>query len=206
MKISKNTALFERLWLGSIALGVLASALQDKQPNPLAPGDVMLYLQLFAAASNVWLLFLVSRKHSRFSFYLLIISFAAGAVFDAQNLLSGAVRGLQWILTIAQYGMQTAGLYYLVTDKSAASGRNGESARFNAKMLDCALGLVESGKYAAAVTLLNGILESDPGNLDARCGRGICFMRLGEKEKGLADINFAAVNGNIPALEFLKGV
>ena len=100
--------------------------------------------------------------------------------------------------------MQAVGLYYLVTAKSVHPIRHAETAIANSKILDCALGLLESEKYTAAITLFNGIIESDPGNYDAYCGRGICFMRLGDREKGLADIRLAALQGNIPALALLR--
>ena len=204
MKKKQNIAIFERLWLASIAIGVVLSFFDDKPAIPFLDPLTMFYLQLFAAASNLWLVLLVSRKNSKGSFYLLLISFIAGAAFDVPGLIDMSIRGLPWVLSITQYLLQIVGIYYLLVGKNAKPSRSMDLANADSKLLDCALGLLESGKYTAAITLFNGIIESDPGNIDAYCGRGICFMRTGEKEKGLADINFAALNGNISALELLR--
>ncbi|MYL82449.1 hypothetical protein GTA51_04760 [Desulfovibrio aerotolerans] len=204
MRIQKNIALFERLWLGSLAIGLLLFVFDGKAANPFISTDLMFVFQVLAAASNAWIVLLVSRKKSKTARYLVFISFVAGAAMDLPGLIDMSVRGMQWLLTAAQYAMQAVGLYYLVTAKSVNPSRHAESAVANSKILDCALGLLESEKYTAAITLFTGIIESDPGNLDAYCGRGICFMRLGNTEKGLADIRLAALQGNIPALALLR--
>jgi len=204
MRLQKNTALFERLWLGSIAIGLLLFVFDSKAANPFVSADLMFIFQLLAAASNAWIVLLVSRKNSKTSRYLIFISFVAGAAMDLPGLIDMSVRGIQWVLTATQYAMQAVGLYYLVTAKSVNPIRHAESTITNSKILDCALGLLESEKYTAAITLFDGIIESDPGNGDAYCGRGICFLRLGNTEKGLADIRSAALQGNIPALALLR--
>ena len=204
MRLQKNTALFERLWLGSIAIGLLLFVFDNKAANPFVSADLMFVFQLLAAASNAWIVLLVSRKNSKTSRYIIFISFVAGAAMDLPGLIDMSVRGVQWLLTAAQYAMQAVGLYYLVTAKSVTPIRHAASTITNSKILDCALGLLESEKYTAAITLFNGIIESDPGNGDAYCGRGICFLRLGNTEKGLADIRSAALQGNIPALALLR--
>jgi len=204
MKTKQNIAIFERLWLISIAIGVVLSVFDNKPAIPFLDPMTMFYLQLFAAASNLWLVLLVSRKNSKGSFYLLLISFLAGAAFDVPGLIDMSIRGFPWVLTFTQYLLQTAGIYFLLVGKNAKPSRAMGLAKADSKLLDCALSLLESGNYTSAITLFTGIIESDPGNIDAYCGRGICFMRTGEKENGLADINFAALNGNIPAMELLR--
>ncbi|WP_043639689.1 tetratricopeptide repeat protein [Desulfovibrio sp. TomC] len=216
MKGTRNVVIFERLWLGSIVIGVVLAVFGPQQSNPFLSDSMMLLLQVVSVASNLWLVLLVSRKNSNASRYLLLISFVGGAAFDLPDVL-GMTRPLgQSLLTIVQYGMQLSGLYYLFLTKNSSAYRQGsfvssdkgieseinESGR--SVLLDCALNLLESNRYDEAIVLFDDVIRSNPGNVDAYCGRGLCFMRLGQTEKGLSDIQRAAINGSVPAQELLR--
>lgn len=216
MMRTRNVVIFERLWLGSLGIGVILSVFGPQQSNQFLSDSMMILLQVVAVASNAWLVLLVSRKNSRSSLYLLLIAFLAGVAFDIHGFINMSRPGGQLILTVIQYGMQAYGLYCLVeknnlnahtpgqfNGRSGAVGGEGSEGG-SSLMLDCALKLLESSKYTEAIELFNDVIRSNPGNIDAYCGRGLCLMRLGEKEKGLSDVRYAALNGSLPAQELLR--
>lgn len=49
--------------------------------------------------------------------------------------------------------------------------------------------LLVLGKFADAIPAYTSALESDPTHIQARCGRGLAFQRLGEHHKAIADFD-----------------
>jgi len=204
MQMTRNVVLFERLWLGSLVLGAAVSALEPEPPSSFITPQIAILFQVIAFISNAALILLVSRKDSRISRYMLILSFFGGIAFSLSDFVRISGRIVPWALSVIQFSMQAAGLYYLHLEKNPSRAIPSVLSKANAGLLDHALNLVESGNYNGAIALFDLLLESDPGNVDARCGRGLCCLRLGQKDKGRSDLQYAALHGSIPALELLR--
>mgnify|MGYP002777695508 FL=1 len=59
--------------------------------------------------------------------------------------------------------------------------------------------LVNSGKYAAALTELNTLLSQDPGNANFLYSRALCYSKTGKTAKAVADCKAAMQGGNTAA-------
>lgn len=204
MQMTRDVVLFERLWLGSLVLGAAVSALEPEQPSSFITPQLSILFQAMAFISNAALILLVSRKDSTVSRYMLIVSFFGGLAFSFSDFGRISGRALPWALSLVAYAMQAAGLYYLHRAKNPNRSLPPILSKANAGLLDHALNLVESGNYNGAIALFDLLLESDPGNVDAHCGRGLCYLRLGQKDKGRSDLKYAALHGSVPALELLR--
>lgn len=204
MQMTRDVVLFERLWLGSLLLGVGAAAMEPEQPSSFITPQLSILFQVIAFISNAALILLVSRKDSTISRYMLILSFVGGIAFGLSDFARISGRIVPWALTLVEYAMQAVGLYYLHRAKNPNRSMPSVLSKANAGLIDHALNLVESGNYKGAIALFDLLLESDPGNVDARCGRGLCYLRLGQKDKGRSDLQYAALHGSIPALELLR--
>lgn len=71
-------------------------------------------------------------------------------------------------------------------------------------LLSSGLSLMENGDPLRAIDRINLYLKENPDDPDALCARGICYLRVGEENKGKRDILLADSLGSDAASEFIE--
>ncbi len=112
--------LFERLFLGSMAIGVINAFLSwddtmatlAADPNLAAFGNIFIYATLaFSVGINLLLWFFVARKASTVAKWIIIVFFGIGLVSMPFSI--GTLPPLSMIITLAITAMQGAAIYML---------------------------------------------------------------------------------------------
>ena len=60
------------------------------------------------------------------------------------------------------------------------------------------------GDYTAAISCYNKVIELKPDLGEAYYNRGLMYLRLGNKERGVADLSKAGEMGILPSYNVLK--
>jgi hypothetical protein len=111
--MSRSITLFERLWLGALALGVPVSALTYRDAAAQGGVAFVAIVQLTVVGFTLFIVLMTSRRESRFCKWLVTILFLVGLVFYIPQLSGLLTQGIAGVLSCIQFFLQALGLYYL---------------------------------------------------------------------------------------------
>ena len=121
MEMPKSIKLFEQLFLGSIALGVIQSALMLN--NMDLSGDAaygVAGFQVLILLIVVTIVLLTSRKKSVICKWISVVFFVLGLVAFIPNLAIFVEQGIAGLISAAQLLMQAYAIYLLFNSDSKA--------------------------------------------------------------------------------------
>ena len=118
MQMPSDIANFEKLWLISILIGIVQSAHSfQNQEYSRDSYLIVLVIQSLTVILMLVLVFMASRKKSRFCKYFLVLMFIIGIPFYIPFLADFLAGALNAILSVTQLFFQAFGLYFLFREK-----------------------------------------------------------------------------------------
>ena len=114
----KHIKYFEWTWLGSLALGIIVSALSYSEMVPAGTEIFAGFIQIFVFGVTLLLILLISRKRSNIAKWIVVVFFGLGIVVYIPQLASLFNMGFVGVLSSLQALAQCVGLYFLFTQES----------------------------------------------------------------------------------------
>ena len=114
----KHIKYFEWTWLGSLATGIIVSALSYSE---MVPGGLEIFagfIQFFTFGISLLLILLISRKRNNIAKWILVVMFGFGIVMYIPQLAFLFNIGFVGVLSSLQFLAQCVGLYFLFTEDS----------------------------------------------------------------------------------------
>ena len=114
----KHIKYFEWTWLGSLAIGIIVSALSYSE---MVPGGLEIFagfIQFFTFGISLLLILLISRKRNNIAKWILVVMFGFGIVMYIPQLAFLLNIGFVGVLSSLQLLAQCVGLYFLFTEDS----------------------------------------------------------------------------------------
>jgi len=109
---------FEWTWLGSLAVGIIISALSYSEVVPAGTETFVGAFQFVLIGVLLLLVLLTSRKRSNVSKWILVVGFGLGIVFYIPQLAVLFNMGFVGVLSSIQVLAQCVGVYFLFTQES----------------------------------------------------------------------------------------
>ena len=117
----KHIKYFEWTWLGSLAVGIIVSALSYSEMVPVELDifdGFILFFYLFIFGIILLLILLTSRKRSNITKWILVVMFGFGIVLYIPQLAFLFNLGFVGVLSSLQLLAQCVGVYFLFTEES----------------------------------------------------------------------------------------
>jgi len=121
----KHIKYFEWTWLGSLAIGIIVSALSYSE---MVPDELEVFVEVFAGfilffyffifGIILLLILLISRKRNNIAKWILVVMFGFGIVMYIPQLAFLFNIGFVGVLSSLQLLAQCVGLYFLFTEES----------------------------------------------------------------------------------------
>lgn len=110
----KQIRLFEKLWLFSLFLGIIQSALfLNAAGMSGGPALMTVVFQLLILVAALSLVLMVIRKRSNVAKWILVLMILFGLIAYIPNLAVFFEQGIMGFVSAAQLGLQFLGIYYL---------------------------------------------------------------------------------------------
>jgi len=114
----KHIKYFEWTWLGSLAIGIIVSALSYSEMVPDELEVFAGFILFFTFGIMLLLILLTSRKRNNIAKWILVIMFGFGIVMYIPQLAFLFNIGFVGVLSSLQLLAQCVGLYFLFTEES----------------------------------------------------------------------------------------
>ena len=114
----KHIKYFEWTWLGSLAIGIIVSALSYSE---MVLGGLEIFagfIQFFTFGISLLLILLISRKRNNIAKWILVVMYGFGIVMYIPQLAFLLNIGFVGVLSSLQLLAQCVGLYFLFTEDS----------------------------------------------------------------------------------------